>query len=47
MLKTREKMGLPDLGSPPIVELDKVLKDLGLKERLDEVVSTYGGAQDE
>ena len=47
MLKTREKMGLPELGSPPIDQLDKVLKDLGLKERLEEVVSIYGGTQDE
>jgi hypothetical protein len=47
MIRTREKMGLPDLGSPPIDQLDKVLKDLGLKEKLEEVVSTYGGTQDE
>ncbi len=43
MIKTREKMGLPDLGSPPMEQLAKVLEDLGLQERLEKVVSKYGG----
>ncbi|MFX1261098.1 MAG: 4Fe-4S dicluster domain-containing protein [Promethearchaeota archaeon] len=37
MLKTRDKMGLPSLGSPPVEQLSKVLKELGLAKRLDSI----------
>jgi len=37
MLKTRDKMGLPSLGSPPVEQLSKVLKELGLAEKLDSI----------
>ena len=47
MIKTREKMGLPDLGTPPIEQMERVLEDLELKDRLEKVVSKYGGEQDE
>ena len=43
MLKTREKMGLPDLGTPPVDQLATILEDIGLKKRLETVVSKYGG----
>jgi heterodisulfide reductase subunit C len=43
MIKTREKMGLPEIGTPPIDQMDKMLEDLGLKDRLEKVVSKYGG----
>jgi heterodisulfide reductase subunit C len=44
MLKTRNKMGLPSLGSPPVAQLTKVLKELGLTEKLE---SINGGGGDE
>lgn len=47
MLKTRQKMGLPNLGSPPVEQLDKILKELGTKERVESVESRYGGVEDE
>jgi heterodisulfide reductase subunit C len=47
MLKTREKMGLPSLGSPPVEQLGKILKELGTIERVESVESRYGGAEDE
>ncbi|MFW9886647.1 MAG: 4Fe-4S dicluster domain-containing protein [Candidatus Thorarchaeota archaeon] len=37
MLKTRDKMGLPSLGNPPVEQLSKVLKELGLAMRLDSI----------
>ncbi|MHA1960635.1 MAG: 4Fe-4S dicluster domain-containing protein [Candidatus Thorarchaeota archaeon] len=45
MLKTREKMGLPSLGTPPVDQILKTLKKLKLKERLVSAVSNYGGEQ--
>lgn len=47
MLKTRDQMGLPNLGTPPIKELNQVLKELGIAERLESTESKYGGAVDE
>jgi hypothetical protein len=47
MLKTRDKMGLPSLGSPPVKQLTKALKELGLVEKLESIESTYGGDMDE
>ncbi|MHA2379931.1 MAG: 4Fe-4S dicluster domain-containing protein [Candidatus Thorarchaeota archaeon] len=47
MIKTREKMGLPDLGSPPVEQLTKVLRDLKLAKRLESTESLYGGGEDE
>ena len=39
MLKTRDKMGLPSLGSPPVEQLGKILKELGTIERVESVES--------
>jgi heterodisulfide reductase subunit C len=47
MIKTRERMGLPDLGTPPMDQLEKVLGDIELKDRLEKTVSKYGGGEDE
>ncbi len=47
MLKTRDKMGLPNLGSPPVEQLVKMLKDLGTIEQVESAESRYGGAGDE
>jgi len=47
MLKTREKMGLPSLGTPPIEQLGKILKELGTIERVESAESSYGGAESE
>ena len=47
MLKTRDKMGLPSLGTPPIAQLSRILKELGIAERLESAESRYGGVEDE
>ncbi|MGD9396105.1 MAG: 4Fe-4S dicluster domain-containing protein [Candidatus Thorarchaeota archaeon] len=47
MLKTRDKMGLPSLGTPPTQQLSRILKELGTVERVESAKSTYGGAEDE
>jgi len=47
MLKTREKMGLPDLGQPPVDQIASVLKEIGLAEKLDKVESVYRGGSNE
>ena len=47
MLKTRDKMGLPSLGTPPAQQLSRILKELGTVERVESAESTYGGAGDE
>ncbi len=47
MLKTREKMELPSLGSPPVEQLTKILADLKLAKRLESMESRYGGGGDE
>ncbi|MGY5863681.1 MAG: 4Fe-4S dicluster domain-containing protein [Candidatus Thorarchaeota archaeon] len=47
MLKTRDKMGLPSLGTPPVEQLAKILKDLGVVERVESAESRYGGTGDE
>ncbi len=47
MLKTRDKMGLPSLGNPPVKQLAKALKELGLAEKLENIKSIYGGDGDE
>ncbi|KXH77116.1 MAG: hypothetical protein AM326_05685 [Candidatus Thorarchaeota archaeon SMTZ-45] len=47
MHKTREKMGLPSLGPPPVAQLGKILKELGTVERVESVESRYGGAEGE
>ena len=47
MLKTRDKMGLPSLGTPPTQQLIRILKELGTAERVESAESTYGGAGDE
>jgi heterodisulfide reductase subunit C len=47
MIKTREKMELPDLGSPPVEQLTKILSDLKLTKRLESTKSVYGGSKDE
>jgi heterodisulfide reductase subunit C len=47
MLKTREKMGLPPLGIPPVEQLGRVLKELGTIERVESVESRYGGTEGE
>jgi heterodisulfide reductase subunit C len=47
MTKTREKMGLPDIGSPPIDQIDTILKEIELKDKLEQVVSIYGDSKDE
>lgn len=47
MLKTRDKMGLPSLGTPPIKQLSRILKELGTAERLESAESRYGGVEDE
>ncbi len=47
MLKTRDKMGLPNLGNPPVKQLSSILKKLALAERLETAESKYGGAEDE
>jgi heterodisulfide reductase subunit C len=47
MLKTREKMGLPSLGNPPVEHLEKILKELGTTEQVKSVESRYGGTEGE
>jgi hypothetical protein len=47
MIKTREKKELPDLGSPPVEQLTKILSDLKLTKRLESTKSVYGGSKDE
>jgi heterodisulfide reductase subunit C len=47
MLKTRMKMGLPNLGDPPVEQIAKTIKELKLKSRLESAESTYGGEQDD
>ena len=47
MLRTREKMGLPDLGDPPVDQLGKILKELGTIEQVESAESRYGGDGDE
>jgi heterodisulfide reductase subunit C len=47
MLKTRDKMGLPNLGTPPAKQLSRILKEIGTVERVESAESTYGGAGDE
>jgi heterodisulfide reductase subunit C len=47
MLKTREKMGLPDLGTPPMDMIVEMLADIGIVSRLDKVESNFGGNEDE
>jgi hypothetical protein len=47
MLKTRDKMGLPSLGNPPVEQLAKILKELGIVERVESAESCYGGGGDE
>ena len=47
MLKTREKMGLPDLGTPPMDQIVAMLADIGIVSKLDKVESVYGGSEDE
>ncbi len=43
MLKTRDKMGLPSLGSPPVDQISKILKELGISQKLETAESRYGG----
>jgi hypothetical protein len=40
-------MGLPSLGNPPVKQLTKALKKLGLAEKLENIESIYGGDRDE
>ncbi len=47
MLKTRDKMGLPDLGRPPVEQLRTILKELGTVQRVESAESRYGGDGDE
>ncbi len=47
MLKTREKMGLPDLGTPPMDQIVAMLADIGIVSKLEKVESVYGGSEDE
>jgi len=47
MLKTRDKMGLPDLGQPPIDQIASVLKEIGLARKLETVESVYEGGSNE
>lgn len=47
MLKTREKMGLPDLGTPPMDQIVEMLADIGIVSKLEKVESVYRGDQDE
>ncbi|MHA1483709.1 MAG: 4Fe-4S dicluster domain-containing protein [Candidatus Thorarchaeota archaeon] len=47
MLKTRNKMGLPDLGQPPVDQIASVLKEIGLAKKLEKLESVYGGASNE
>ena len=47
MIKTREKMELPDLGSPPVEQLTKMLADLKLTKKLASTESVYGGGGNE
>jgi heterodisulfide reductase subunit C len=47
MLKTRDKMGLPNIGTPPIKQLTRILKELGTAERVESAESRYGGDGDE
>ena len=47
MLKTRTKMGLPDLGTPPMDQIVAMLADIGIVEKLEKVESIYGGNEDE
>jgi len=47
MLKTRDKMGLPNLGDPPVEQLTKILKEIGVAERLEGAESRYGGGTHE
>ena len=47
MLKTREKMGLPDLGTPPMDQIVAMLADIGILGKLEKAESIYGGSEDE
>lgn len=47
MLKTRAKMGLPDLGTPSMDQIVAMLADIGIVGKLETVESVYGGAEDE
>jgi heterodisulfide reductase subunit C len=47
MIKTRDKMGLPSLGTPPISQLSRILKELGTADRVESAESRYGGVGDE
>jgi heterodisulfide reductase subunit C len=47
MLKTRDKMGLPDLGQPPVDQITNVLKEIGLAKKLEKLESVYGGGNNE
>ena len=47
MLKTRAKMGLPDLGTPSMDQIVAMLADIGIVGKLETVKSVYGGAEDE
>ena len=47
MLKTRDKMGLPDLGQPPVDQIASVLKEIGLAKKLEKLESVYGGGSNE
>ncbi len=47
MLKTRTKMGLPDLGTPSMDQIVAMLADIGIVGKLENVKSVYGDAEDE
>jgi len=59
MLKTRTKMGLPDLGTPSMDQIVEMLADIGIVGKLETVAdigivgkletvkSVYGGSDDE
>ncbi|TFG28282.1 4Fe-4S dicluster domain-containing protein [Candidatus Thorarchaeota archaeon] len=47
MLKTREKMGLPDLGTPPMDQIVAMLVDIGIVGKIEKAESIYGGTENE
>ena len=47
MLKTREKMGLPNLGVPPVEQLGRILQELKTVEQVESAESKYGGTANE
>jgi len=47
MLKTRDKMGLPDLGTPPMEKIVEMLADIGILGNLEKAETVYGGPKDE